>query len=79
MCGPRDVWTRRSMDSGTSGTRADDLEFGRCGLVKVWTLRRRLRDNVDFGTCGIGDEWKGSCDVWTRWCPERACQQYDSA
>ena len=36
------------MDSGTSGTRADDLEFGRCGLVKVWTLRRRLRDNVDF-------------------------------
>ena len=48
-------------------------------LWDVWTRGRGLRDNEDFGTMwSLGRVGSGSCelgDVWTRWCPERACQQ----
>ena len=40
-----------------------------CGLKdvnlgRVWTLGR-----VKLACCKLGD-------MWTQWCPERACQQY---
>ena len=67
----KDVW-----DSGTCEL-GDDVKFGRYGLRDVWTSRRGRRDvlnrgRVEKGSCELGD-------VWTHWCPERACQQYASA
>ena len=58
-CGLGDVWTRRSVESGTCGTLRL-VDSGMCGLG----------NDVYFRTCGLGGVWTkgkvGPGDLWSR-------------
>lgn len=57
------LWSRFS-DFYTKIFELDDVVFVTCGIVDV---------SVELGSCGLGRH------AWTRWFPERVCQQYMTA